>query len=237
MRVKNISDDIVRTTAGDFQGKVIIGADGPKSTVAKTVGLPAPSRYGQCICCDMPGDFPPITQMHFGQVAPGGYAWVIPKAKSANIGLGVQHKISKKPLTELFKTFKTQFDGEATWTSGGPVPVSGPVDVTVKGRAMLVGDAAGFVIATNGGGIITAMIGGREAGKVAAGHIKNGMPLFEYERRWRTIMEKELKTAVRTKWLADRFFPYDHVFETVMKFMGPKMMVRAITCKNIFTGR
>jgi len=181
-RVMNVSNGVVKTTHGDYKGKVIVGADGPKSTVARSVGLPAPSQISQCLCCDMPGDFPAMTQMWFGKIAPGGYAWVIPKAKSANIGLGVQHHISKKPLTTLFREFKKQFGEKPNWTSGGPVPVSGPVKETVRGNVMLVGDAAGFIMASNGGGIITAMVAGREAGQVAAKHINEGAPVSDYER-------------------------------------------------------
>jgi len=237
VRVKGVRSGVVKTTAGDFHGKVIVGADGPRSTVARSVGLPAPSQISQCLCADIPGDFPAMTQMWFGKLAPGGYAWVIPKSKSANIGLGVQHNITKKPLTTLFREFRKRFDGKPNWVSGGPVPVSGPVKETVRGNVMLVGDAAGFIMASNGGGIITAMVAGREAGQVAAQHINNGTPVTEYEKRWKYLMEKELKTAVRTKWLADRFFPRDWSFEMVMRFMGPTMMKRAIMCKSIFTGR
>src|SRR5437870_5206069 len=73
--------------------------------------------------------------------------------------------------------------GRAT---GGCVRVLGPPPRTVKDNVMLVGDAAGMVMATNGGGNNVAMIAGRYAGLTAADHLLDGTPLDEYEARWRT---------------------------------------------------
>jgi len=57
------------------------------------------------------------------------------------------------------------------------VPIGPPPASAVRGRSLFAGDAANLVMATNGGGIPTAMISGRDAGVVAAGHVKSGAPL------------------------------------------------------------
>ena len=59
--------------------------------------------------------------------------------------------------------------------------MSGTVKKFVKGNYMIVGDAAGMVLPSNGAGITIAMIGGRIAGQVICEHLKDGVPLNEYE--------------------------------------------------------
>src|SRR5207247_867115 len=77
----------VATNHGTFQGKVVIGSDGPRSTVAKSVGLEWPVS-APAMSATADGDFSNSTDMFFGNLAPGGYAWIIPKAHCANVGLG-----------------------------------------------------------------------------------------------------------------------------------------------------
>src|SRR5207302_653555 len=91
---------------------------------------------------------------------------------------------------------------------------------TVKDNAMLVGDAAGMVMATNGGENIVAMIAGRIAGLTAADHLLQGTPLDAYESRWRAAVGGPLDRGVRIKRLADRFFGSDRLLEAAMMLLG-----------------
>ena len=52
---------------------------------------------------------------------------------------------------------------------------------TSSKNQLLVGDAAGMVLPSNGAGITIAMIGG-DAGQVVAEHLSDGTPLEEYEK-------------------------------------------------------
>src|SRR5205807_1897073 len=79
-------------------------------------------------------------------------------------------------LRELFDRFVQSRHLEPGKATGGFVPVLGPPPRTVKDNAMLVGDAAGMVMATNGGGNNVAMIAGRIAGLTAADHLLDGTP-------------------------------------------------------------
>lgn len=235
IKVTGIKGSEVLTDDGVFSAKVIVGADGPSSKVAGWSGLESPSRLSRCVLCEIPGDFPATVDMHFGSTTPGGYAWVIPKKGSANIGLGVQGK-SKKPLKSLLLDFlkANEIEGEPNFWSAGFVPVSGPVSKTVKGNVLLVGDAAGHVMATNGGGIPIAMICGRIAGNIIAAHLKNNVPLAIYEEEWRRVIGKELETALKTKKMVDMLGWRDFSLEIAMKFMGRKRMNKAVKCKPIF---
>ena len=225
----------VVTDRGSFAGTVIVGADGPNSRVAKSVGLPAPVT-GPAMSCIVEGEFTSITDLYFGDLAPGGYAWIIPKDGCANVGLGTwQH--FRGNLGRLFATFLRRHGWEERKGVGGHVPVLGPVDRTVCPPVLLTGDSAGHVMATNGGGINVAMITGRIAGQTAVDHVRRGIPLDAYETRWRAAVGGPLAQGARIKRLADRFFGNDRLLELAMIALGRGRMTRAIRCQPLFLPR
>ncbi len=230
----DLRGDEVVTDRGMERARVVVGADGPRSRVSRVVGLPVPVS-APAISATLGGDFGTITDMFFGNLAPGGYAWVIPKRGCANVGLGTWQHFSGK-LNALFERFLAMRGLTVTHGTGGYVPVMGPIPQTVKRNVMLVGDSAGHVMATNGGGINVAMICGRIAGLTAAGHILHGVPLEEYEQRWRVVVGGPLETGARIKRLADRFFGRDGWLEFAMRMLGPRRMARAIRCEPLFFG-
>jgi digeranylgeranylglycerophospholipid reductase len=229
----HIDDKTARTSMGDIRAKVIIGADGPLSVVAKSLRLerswdlcPAASTFAK-------GDFEPIPEMYFGNVAPGGYAWILPKKDGANVGLGYSKRYARGDLNFYWKEFLKNRPMEAGKLNGKLVPMSGPIPSTVKGSALVVGDAAGQVMAVNGGGIPIAMICGRIAGEVASAHVRDKTDLIEYEKRWRHQVGGPLKTALGTKRLAMLMFGSQWRLEQSMRFLGPRRMGKAIRCQSV----
>src|SRR2546428_4255228 len=148
--VVRVRGDEVETSRGALQGKVVVGSDGARSTVAKSVGLEWPVS-APAMRATAEGDFSDATDMFFGNLAPGGYAWIIPKAGCANVGLGTWERF-RGNLRDLFNKFVTARGIEPGKATGGFVPVLGPPPRTVKDNVMLVGDAAGMGMATNGRG-------------------------------------------------------------------------------------
>jgi digeranylgeranylglycerophospholipid reductase len=229
--VVQVRGEEVSTNHGAFHGKVVVGADGPRSTVAKSVGLEWPVS-APAMSATAEGDFSNATDMFFGNLAPGGYAWIIPKSGCANVGLGTWEHFqgNLRVLFDKFVKDRQLVPGKAT---GGFVPVQGPPPRTVKDNVMLVGDAAGMVMATNGGGNNLAMIAGRMAGITAADHLLDGTPLDTYESRWRAALGGPLAQGVRVKRLADRFFGSDRLLEAAMILLGRHRMARAIRCQRL----
>ncbi|MFQ5770911.1 MAG: hypothetical protein ACE5HX_10280, partial [bacterium] len=111
--------------------------------------------------------------LYFGrEVAPGGYLWVFPKNdRVANVGIGIsgeyaRYKSAKKYLQEFIDK---RFPGAAVlYTVVGGVPCATTLRKIVADGLMLVGDAAHQVNPISGGGIVTAMIAGQIAGRMAA---------------------------------------------------------------------
>ena len=232
--VTRVQGTQVHTSRGVFEGKVVIGCDGPRSTVAKSVGLPWPVS-APAMSATADGDFSDATEMFFGNLAPGGYAWIIPKAHCANVGLGTWERFhgNLRSLYDKFLDARGIRGGKAT---GGYVPVLGPVDRTVARNVLLAGDAAGMVMATNGGGINVSMLAGRIAGQTAADHLLDRVPLEAYEGRWRSALYGPLAEGVRIKRLADRIFGSDALLDASMILLGRRRMGRAIRCQRLFRG-
>ena len=214
-----------------------MGADGPGSRVARELGLPRNRNPYPAVTAQAKGDFEPYVVMFFGGIAPGAYSWIIPKKGQANVGVGFSPKFANGTLSEYFDIFAKKNDFEImNRLEGKFVPSEGPIASTVSGNGMVVGDAAGHVISVNGGGIPLAMIGGRICGEVAADNILSSRPLEDYERVWRDVMLKPLKTAAFNKKLADIFAFSGAEWRTsaCMRILGKRRMANLIRCKRIF---
>ncbi len=230
----------VVTTKGNFEADVIVGADGPFSSVRKSVGAPTPGILYPAMSTTMDGEFGDTVYMYFGNVAPAGYAWIIPKDGGANIGLGADpNKTDRKVgfyardfIAEIGRKFNT---APRQIVAGGWVPMSGPLNRTVFGNVLLVGDAAGHVMATNGGGICTAMICGRVAGNAIGEHLNNNRPLENYDKQWREAVGKDLETARRMMKYASFAFSNDWMLSILFRIAGAKGLSKTIKCKSIFS--
>jgi len=229
-----LKDGVAETTMGPVNAKVVVGADGPNSRTAREAGLQNPVLRYPAVTCQAKGDFDPAVKMFFGGVAPGGYAWTIPKRGGANVGLGFDPKVFKGSPREAFDIFVRKLGCECENVTMGIVPMSGPVPSTVRGNVLLVGDAAGQTMATNGGGIPTAMIAGRIAGRTIREHLSGSCGLGGYETRWKNVMLSPLMTSVRTRRMADMVFGSDWLLGAAMFVLGRRGLDRAIRCKRPF---
>lgn len=234
-QVTSVKEGEVSTRDETYRAKVIVGADGPISKVAMGLGLPRNLEMYPAVTSQAVGDFEPVMEMHFGGLAPGAYAWVLPKKSGANVGVGVAPNFSGGRVGDYFQDFlrmrKLEVKGRPI---GKYVPSNGPVSRTYTSSGLLVGDAAGHVMAVNGGGIPIAMICGRIAGRTVADHLKNGVPLSQYEESWRRQIYKPLRTAVHTKMLASLFFGGPRRLEFSMRFLGERRMGNILRCRPSF---
>jgi digeranylgeranylglycerophospholipid reductase len=224
-----------RTSAGEIGFKVLIGADGPGSAVAKAAGLPANANPYPAVSAQAKGDFGDAIQMFFGRIAPGAYGWIMPKNGTANVGVGFSPAFSHGSLKEYMDRFCEMHGLELlTPMKGKYVPSEGPISKTVADGVLLAGDAAGMVMPVNGGGIPEAMMTGRMAGLAAARNVKEGKALELYEEEWRSVLWKPLHIAANNKKLADTFaFRSDRSTALCMSILGTRRMGKLIRCKHL----
>ncbi|MBD3206399.1 geranylgeranyl reductase family protein [Candidatus Bathyarchaeota archaeon] len=137
---------------------------------------------------------PDIVEIWFDEDISGGFfAWVIPvTADRARVGLGTK---SEDGLEKLLKFVKRRFANKKYSTiRAGQICTGGPVRRTVYESTMLVGDVAGQVKATTGGGVVIGGLCAKIAGEVASDHLAGKSSLIDYERQWRGEYGFELKT-------------------------------------------
>lgn len=97
-------------------------------------------------------------------------------------------------------------------TGGGVVPLGGLKKRVAWEHAALVGDAAGMVFPTNGGGTAQAMLGGQLLGET----VRQGLPLAEYQRRVDDIMRPVFDQSLRTRRIIDLSRCSDRLFLAMM---------------------
>lgn len=231
------------------KARVVIAADGFPSRIAKSAGILTDDYMTanniainyEYLMDDLPVD-QSVTEMYMGtEFAPGGYGWIIPKGnRTANVGVGIRTSFSRRSdgkgylrffIDKCELTKKKLEGGKAGPMIADVLPVDGPLKRTYSNHVMAVGDAAAMVMPTNGGGISTAMITGEIAAQVAADHIQKGVPLSEYERRWKGVLGKEMRVSTKLRRLADHFMGNDLLFHVLLKVLGTKGIKDVITCR------
>ncbi|RZD38261.1 MAG: hypothetical protein CXT75_01795 [Methanobacteriota archaeon] len=235
-RVNDVIDNEVILKSGEsLSANIIVGCGGPHDILRKKFWNESSLNIAVNFVL-MDGDFDNRVDLFFGSIAPGGYAWMIPKEGGANIGIGIQTRFSKNiSLTQMAETFFNRFEGKITYKGGGVLPMSGTITTFVKGNYMLVGDSAGMVLPSNGAGITTAMTGGRIAGQAIGNYINHGTSISEYQKNWNEQMGSEMKYSKRGIWWGGLMFKSpDWLINTGFNRMTKSMIWRAITCKPIF---
>ena len=144
---------------------------------------------------------PEKVEVHLGQ-APGLFAWVIPlDENSARIGL-CAHGHGCEHLRSFLKTdvIAKRLLGSPVALNVGGLPL-GPAAATAVTGLLAVGDAAGQVKPTSGGGIYPGLVAAKIAGGVAAAASMEGdgsrERLMEYDRLWRSALGRELEIGMR----------------------------------------
>jgi len=234
----------------DIPSKTVVGADGTFSLVARRAGLPVsrePLDYAvgyQFEMVNVEHD-PEYVDMYFGQdIAPGTYAWIIPKGDDvANVGTGVRPPYMKKGLN--IRDYQHNFvekhpiasnklrNAVPTAIKAGCIPVGGPMAKTCTGNILVVGDAAGHTIPTVGGGVPPALICGRIAGRAVEEHLREGKSLILYEEAWRRQLGATLENSLRLRKMSDIIFRSERTLDFITRrgWLTEEMLQKLILCR------
>jgi len=221
---------------GSIRPKVIVGADGPSSTISRAIGNNV-GEQGICLEYEMVDvDIDPdAAEMYFSaRYAPGGYAWIIPLGQDiANVGIGVRRAyLGNLRLPDLLDSFVKEHPiassklshGEVLAVMRGLVPAGGSPQEVQLGNMLLAGDAAGHVMATSGGGIPLAVVAGRIAGETAAGQVLGELSLHEYKLRIAREFGAELSRSVQIRKIVDMAMRSDRLMNALLAALSPEQM-------------
>jgi geranylgeranyl reductase family protein len=151
--------------------------------------------------------------LYFGRrVAPGFFAWLMPIGDSrGRLGLAVDPRLTDRPPLYFLERLMTSHPAVAPRMPrarivrklAGRIPILGLRRPTQAAGMLVVGDAAGQVKATSGGGIYFSLLAGELAGQAAARYLGGGAgargALAQYERDWTAAFGHEVRftTIVR----------------------------------------
>ncbi|MBI1966489.1 MAG: NAD(P)/FAD-dependent oxidoreductase [Gemmatimonadetes bacterium] len=200
-------------SADTYRAKVVIAADGVEAMVGRWAGLDSrvPARdMESCVQYVVQGiDFDPdAIYLQFGdQIAPGGYAWVFPKAPGiANVGLGmVALKSDGRNARQYLDDWiaRRYPRGARTGYTVGGVIAHTTIKKTYTNGVLVAGDAAHMINPLSGGGIVNAMKAGRLAGRTAAAAIREGdtsaRRLAAYHQAWMDLLGEDHLKYYRIK--------------------------------------
>jgi digeranylgeranylglycerophospholipid reductase len=213
--------ELILTDNSRVRAAAIVAADGPTSTVGRSLGFVPPREMYRMITASVDGTLEDEIDLHFGRSAPGGYAWVFPRAEDMNVGLGVTRIPVGRSLDGLLDRFvEREGLGPVRERTRWWVPIGPPPERLTIGSTVFAGDAANLVMATNGGGIPTAMLSGWLAGKCAAAHALTGAPLEEYDRALAKALGGPLERAYQIKRATDRVVGSDLALALGMRYIG-----------------
>ncbi len=206
----------IRTTGAadvDVESRAVVLACGASYRFNRELGFGVPSVIVHSAQLEVP--FPPLdqVQVHFGRkIAPGGFAWMVPFERGGTTFVRVG-LFCERDAGARFQSFAEPMRAAHGIAEPWPAPrlrvlPLGPVPRTWTDRILVVGDAAGLVKPTTGGGIYYGLLTGHLAAGVLAealGDDRLGASrLREYERRWRARLGPEIRAGLAFRAVAAR---------------------------------
>lgn len=177
----------------------LIGADGPGSLVARSVGLFGKREFYTGVQARVKLESP--SDLIDFYLYPEWFGWVVPESENiVRLGICSRKDSYKHFLTLLNKRAKKEDIIE--WQSG-TIPVYDPKLKTQKNNIYLLGDAATMVKATTLGGIIPHL---RAAEELAKAIVENK----DYEKLWKKRVGKELQYSLWIRNALDKFTEKDY---------------------------
>ena len=210
-RLEQHNDRVSVITEGDvIEARALVLAAGFGSQLNRQLGLGEPSDYVVGVQGLVKTEGVDEVEVHLGRdVAPGFFAWLVPTKP----GYALAGLLVRKNALEHFDQFISdrQTEGKITEVLGKPVcwgiPLR-PLRKTYSDRVLVVGDAAGQVKPTTGGGIFYSLL----ASEIASGALEQALEedklsatrLGAYQKQWKTLLSNELEVG----YSARRVFEY-----------------------------
>ncbi len=224
-----------------IESEYIVGADGLRGIVSKSLGFNNGfTKIDEALTCNQKmtnvNSDPNIIKMVLtAKLAPGGYGWIIPKNnKEANVGVGIRSNvIDKYNIHELQKQFISSLPELKNAKISSPllckfIPVGGLAKEFVKNKAALLGDAAGAVMPTNGGGIIPAMA----TGLIYAQEFNKDPSLKTFIRRMKHEIGDFLSFSLEYRKIADKLLFDPIKLKRHTSYMNTNLIRDIVACKR-----
>jgi digeranylgeranylglycerophospholipid reductase len=205
----------VRTAAGQtIRGRALMLACGASYALQRRLGLGSPRVYLSSAQVEVPASRAGDVELYFGsEAAPRGFAWAVPVARAA----GTHVRIGLMCAEDAGEFFRRLIGRVASaWGVNDALAVSprrrllplSTIRRTYTDRVLAIGDAAGLVKPTTGGGIYYSIFSARIGAEVLADRLRRddlrAASLAAYESRWRARLAPEFRAQLALRMLAQR---------------------------------
>jgi flavin-dependent dehydrogenase len=241
------------TVAGGevVQARLGVLACGAQYAFQQRFGFGVPRTFLHTAQCELPAAVMPSVELHFGRdVAPGGFAWAVPVVRPD----GFHVRIGVMATRDAPGCYRRMLDriGDRWGVSRRELPPRlkilplGAIARTYADRLLAIGDAAGLVKPTTGGGIHYSIVSASIAAEVALEGLATdrlkAASLATYERRWRAELEDEFDAQQELRDVAtglsdqaiDSFFELAHtdgimpIVRATARFNEHRPLIRAL---------
>jgi geranylgeranyl reductase family protein len=213
-----VNGDLVTVTTGTemppVRARACVLACGASYRFHRTLGLGLPDEFLTSAQLETPFPERSEIEVRFGnEVAPSGFAWLVPVLRDrvpyARIGLMAATKSRQRFAVLLSRLCASVgIDPDRIAAPRLKMLPLGPVPRTYADRVIAVGDAAGLVKPTTGGGIHYSLLSGTLAGDVLGDALRRdrlqASALERYERAWRKRLGPEIRVGLAFRRIAKR---------------------------------
>jgi len=207
----------------NFEARAVVIATGFGSKLAEASGLGKAGDFVMGAQAEVPAIEVDEVEVYLGQeIAPGFFAWLVPTSPHrALVGL-LSRRSPGLYLRKLISSLVAQgkiVSAEAKLTYGG-IPLK-TLAKTWAERLIVVGDAAGQVKPTTGGGIyyglLCADIAANILHRALASNALSAKSLADYEREWKRKLKQELRIGYWARKFYERLSDgqIDRIFDII----------------------
>lgn len=216
----DITADEVTVAAGNtrFQGRVAVLACGANYSLQRKLGLGMPQLMLQSAQAELPASHVGPVEVHFGgHIARGGFGWAVPVMRRdrpcVRVGVmcdGDAGEHFRRLLADVASRWGIHGDGCRPRLKILPLA---PLKRTYGDRLLALGDAAGLVKPTTGGGIYYSLLSAQLAAETLARAFEvqdvSAASLSSYEAAWRKRLGSELRWQLVLRRVAQRLSDAD----------------------------
>ena len=203
----------VTTPSASIDARVCVLACGANYAVQRKLRLGMPRLLLHSAQAEVAASRVGDVEVYFGErVAPHGFAWVVPvQRERPYVRIGVmcaQH--ADRHFDRLLELIGPRWgiDAAARCQPRQKILPLGPIERTFADRVVVLGDAAGIVKPTTGGGIyyslLTASLACETLATALAGGDTSAAVLAEYQVQWRKRLGAELRWQLFLRRIAQR---------------------------------
>ena len=164
--VKEIHAQHVKTSAGSFGYRFLVGADGSSSLVRRFLRIPT-EAIGTGINCQVDRTFDDMEWCLDSRRFGCGYAWIFPHRDTASVGAYIDRRtMNAKTLLKRFQKWCIQRQIDITDSRPRAALINYDFRGYRFGNRFLAGDAAGLASGLTGEGIYPAILSGETIAKL-----------------------------------------------------------------------